>query len=332
MMKLRWFRDTICALVVAVFCAVPVLSQEHDMQGMAMPRSSSATLEVKDDPAAQVLTVRLGPLNLPAHTDHMHAAQPKAQFLPMPFDGWIRAYHPRLVNHRGKALPGRLLHHVAFYNTARPDFLCPNKQEHIFGAGGEMNDWPTTPGYGYPVRRGDRIRISSMFHNPTDTSYPQVYLEVRMEYTREESAATPLRSVYPAWLDVKSCGDSSYDLKPGANVTSGDVAVNYSGVLLGVGGHMHDYGRELVLKNLTQKQTVASLPAKLDAAGHIVSMPIVLFMDQGGYKVAKGDNMQVTATYENPTGHVLDEGAMGIVVGYFLPADEGELVRLHRPK
>jgi hypothetical protein len=261
----------------------------------------------------------------------MHAAQPRTQFLTMPFDGWIRAYHPRLVDGRGKTLPGRLLHHVAFYNTARPDFVCLNKQEHIFGAGGEMNDWPTTPGFGYGVRRGDRIRITSMFHNPTANGYPQLYLEVRMEYTREDSAATPLRSVYPTWLDVNSCRDSSYDLKPGQDVRQGDVTINYSGVLLGVGGHMHDYGRGLVLEDVTQKATVATLPARLDGHGHMVSMPIVLFMDRGGYRVAKGDRMKITARYDNPTRQTLRDGAMGIVVGYFLPADEQELSRLHRP-
>lgn len=318
----------LCASLVVALSAAPLLAQS--MSGMDMTQNSRAGLEVQDDPAAQALTVRLGPLNLPAHTDHMHTAQPAPEFLAMPFDGWIRAYHPRLVDGRGKALPGRLLHHVAFYNTARPDFVCPNKQEHIFGAGGEMNDWPATPGYGYPVRRGDRIRISGMFHNPTASSYPQAYLEVRMEYTRGESAATPLRSVYPTWLDAKSCGDSSYDLKPGRNVTTGDVTLNYSGILLGVGGHMHDYGRELLLENLTRKQTVATLPAKLDPAGRMVSMPIVMFMNQGGYKVGQGDRMQVTATYDNPTGHSLRDGAMGIVVGYFLPADEGQFARLHR--
>ena len=316
------------ASLVVVLSAAPLCAQS--MSGMDMPQNSRAGLEVKDDPAAQVLTVRLGPLNLPAHTDHMHTAQPPPQFLSMPFDGWIRAYHPRLVDGRGKAVPSRLLHHVAFYNTARPDFVCPNKQEHIFGAGGEMNDWPSTPGYGYPVRRGDRIRITGMFHNSTATSYPQVYLEVGMEYTRSESAATAMRSVYPTWLDVKSCGDSSYDLKPGRNVTAGDVTMNYPGILLGLGGHMHDYGHELVLENLSRKQTVATLAAKLDPSGHIISMPIVMFTDEGGYKVAAGDHMQVTAAYDNPTGHVLRDGAMGIVVGYFLPADEKQFERLHR--
>lgn len=301
------------------------------MQGMTMPVSSTATLAVADNPAAQLLTVKLGPLKLPAHTDHMQTAQPRPQFLKIPFDGWIIAYHPRLVDASGNPIPGRLLHHVAFYDTSRPDFVCPNKQEHIFGAGGEMNDWPATPGFGYRVHPGDRIRISSMFHNPTPTSYPAAYLEVRIEYRKIGAAGTPLKSVYPTWLDVKSCRDSTYDLKPGRNVTTGDVTMDYPGILLGVGGHMHDYGRELVLTNLTREQTVASLAAKLDANGHMLSMPIVLFMNQGGYKVAKGDRMQITATYQNPTGHILREGAMGIVVGYFLPADPQQFEKLHRP-
>lgn len=326
-MRLSRCPARVCLL--ALFCAPPLFAQ-HDMRGMAMPTSQTAKLQAQDDSAAQVLTVRLGPLNLPAHTDHMRAAQPRTQFLKIPFDGWIVAYHPQLVDGSGQKLPGRLLHHTAFYNTARPDFVCPNKQEHIFGAGGEMNDWPATPGFGYRVHPGNRIRITSMFHNPTATSYPATYLEVRIEYRKVGSAGTPLKSVYPTWLDVQSCGDSGYDLKPGRNVTTGVVTMNYPGILLGVGGHMHDYGRELVLKNLSRKQTVASLPAKLDSSGHILSMPIVLFMKEGGYRVAKGDRMQITATYDNPTGHLLRQGAMGIVVGYFLPADKRQFGQLRR--
>jgi hypothetical protein len=129
---------------------------------------------------------------------------------------------------------------------------------------------------------------------------------------------------------VKGCGDSSYDLKPGRNVSVGEVTMSYPGILLGVGGHMHDYGRELVLKNLTRRQTVATLAAKLDADGHILSTPIVLFMKEGGYHLVPGDRMQVTAVYYNPTGRLLRQGAMGIVVGYFLPADPQQFARLHR--
>ncbi len=42
-------------------------------------------------------------------------------------------------------------------------------------------------------------------------------------------------------------------------------------------------------------------------------MPIVTFADRGG--LAKGEVLQVTATYDDRTGKPLPQGAMGIVVG-----------------
>lgn len=291
--------------------------------------ASAAKLDVADDSAAQVMTVRVGPVNLPAHTDHMSLAQPRELYVTIPFDGWLVAFHPRLVDAAGIAEPGKLLHHVAFWNTARPDFLCRNKLEHVFGAGGEMNDWPALPGFGYRVAKGSRIRVNTMFSNPTGTAYPKTYLEVRIEYRRDAPDAAPLHSVYPAWIDVMGCRDSGYDLKPGQNVTTGQIAVPYAGVLLGVGGHLHDYGRQLVLEDVTRKSQVAELDAQSDSAGALLSMPIVQF-PAPGYRIEKGEVLRVTATYDNPTRKHLVEGAMGIVVGYFLPEDDAQLAALVR--
>ena len=302
-------------LVACSICAWP--QQEHHHSMSAMKTSSAARLEVRNDSAAQSLTVRVGPLNLPANSDHMAVAQAPTFFLEIPFDGWIAAYHPRLVDGSGQPEPSRLLHHVAFYNTARPDFLCPNKQEHIFGAGGEMNDWPALPGFGYRVHPGDRIRVSTMFHNPTATSYPDTWLEAKLDY--RSAASGPLKSVYPAWFDVGECGDSSYDLGQGRTLKMGQFKLSYSGRLLGVGGHMHDYGQQLDLFNVTRGEDIAPLKTQLDSSGKIQSMPVVFFTDRGGYKLSKGDVLRVSAIYDNPLAGPIPEGAMGIVVGYFLP-------------
>ncbi|HYL13301.1 MAG TPA: hypothetical protein VEV41_09700 [Terriglobales bacterium] len=298
---------------------------QHEHHNVADHRHqvSPARLEVSDDSAAQSLTVRLGPLNLPAHATHMQVAQPADQFFPIPFDGWLLAYHPRLVDQAGNSLPGRMLHHVAYWNTNRSDFLCPNHQEHIFGAGSEMNDWQSVPGFGYRVHPQDRIRVSSMFHNPTDTGYTNAYLEVRIEYRL--AGKDRLKSVYPAWFDVQQCGESDYDLEPGRNITSGTLKLDYSGVLLGVGGHMHDYGRELALENVTRKENIATLDASLDAKGRLLSIPIVYFVQQGGYHLNKDDVVKVTATYDNQSGKQVPQGAMGMVVGYFLPDNDSEM-------
>ncbi|MCI0356773.1 MAG: energy transducer TonB, partial [Acidobacteria bacterium] len=288
-----------------------------------------AKLAVNDDAATKRLTVRLGPLKLPANSDHTAVAQPPEFLLQMPFDGWITAYHPRLVDAAGAAIPGRMLHHVAFWNTGRSDFLCPNKQEHTFGAGGEMNDWPVLPGIGYAVSLGEKIRINTMFHNPTDTNYPEAYVVVEMEYQRR-GEGSELKSVYPAWFDVKECGSSSYDLPAGASTKTGRFRLGYSGVLLGVGGHLHDFGQAVRLQDAGRNRDVADLKAEADVEGRIRSMPIANFAASGGYRMNRGDRFDVTATYQNP-GAEQPEGAMGIAVGYFLPDDDSDMAALRRP-
>lgn len=290
-------------------------------------------LTVERHADASRLTVRLGPLRLPAGADHHAVPQPPARFLEVPLDGWLVAYEPRLVDGRGAPLPGRLLHHVGFWNTARSDLLCPNKEEHVFGAGGEMNEWVRLPGFGYPVSAGDRIRVTGMFHNPTDREYTGVHLEVEVAYREADAGSEPLQDVYPVWFDVQECGPSGYDLEPGRNVTRGTIEVPVPGRLLGVGGHLHDYGKELVLERMggpERPTELARLAPERDEAGRILSMPVVPFLLRGGVRLEAGDRIRASARYENPTGTRLPDGAMGIVVGYFLPDDPASMARFRR--
>lgn len=328
--------------------AVPAGAQEaHHAAGHAV--AEDAELEATEAEPG-VITLRLGPLSLPARSGHDEVAQAPNRFWEIPFDGWILSYAPRLTNGAGEPVPGRLLHHVAFWNTRRSDFLCPNKEEHIFGAGGEMNEWMALPGVGYRVAAGDRIRVSTMFHNPTPEDRPETYLEVRVAYEAEGAGEEPRENVYPAWLDVQECGSSDYDLEPGTNVTAGEIEIPVSGRLLGVGGHLHDHGRELVLERVGGGEAagggtgagaapegeagaaleIARLVPRTDEKGRILSMPVVPFLFDGGRTLESGDVLRVTARYENPTGRRIPEGAMGIVVGYFLPDDDARMARFRR--
>jgi hypothetical protein len=326
--------------VVFCFTPVPACAQNHFQETMHHPMrmqhtgmhhavSHTAKLTVSDDASGRAWVIRVGPVNLPAHADHMSVAQPQDFYIPVEKNAWLTAFHPRLVDAAGNPVPSKLLHHAAFWNTTRPDFLCPNKEEHIFGAGGEMNDWPGVPGFGYRVRSGDRIRVSTMFANPTDAGYPSVYLEIREEYELAGPGADVLKSVYPVWFDVMGCQNSGYDLAPGHNVTSHTFTFGYDGILLGAGGHLHDYGRLLVLDDPVSKQPVAELRSSLDSASRILAMPIERF-DGRGFALRKGEPIRVTATYDNPSARRLPEGAMGIVVGWFLPADGAKFVAMAR--
>lgn len=299
-------------------------------EGMHHKVAKGVTLDVKSDPSAHVFTVRIGPMALPANIPHMDMPQPPDQVWTIPISGWLLAYHPKLVDANGSSVPGRVLHHVAFWNENRPDFLCPNKEEHIFGAGGELTDWTQIPGFGYRIQKGDRILIETMIHNPTSTSYDKAYLEITIPYLEDVTPA-PVKNFYPAWMDVESCGHSGYDLAPGPSKKVGSVTVKYSGVLLGVGGHMHAYARQLVLEDSRSKDPVAVLPAKVDPQGQLLSMPVVTFFQTGGYVLAAGDKLTVTATYDNTSGKLLRQGAMGIVVGYFVPKDDAAFAGLWHP-
>ena len=333
--------------LMSLLVAATVSAQEkpaeapHDMEhmqhggfmqgGMHHAVAKGVTLQTKVDDATHTITLREGPINLPANTSHMKMPQPPDLHWTVPLNGWLLAYTPKLVDANGNEVPGRVLHHTAFWNENRVDFLCPNKEEHIFGAGSEMTNWGEVPGYGYPVQKGDQIRIETMVHNPTDTSYENVFLEVRIPYQKADASGVPARkSYYPAWMDAKSCGSSGYDLSPGKNIKEGEVTLKYSGVLLGVGGHMHDYGKGVVLEDVSRKETVVSLDAKVDSQGHLLSMPTVTFFDKGGYKLAAGDVLKISATYDNPTGKMLREGAMGIIVGAFVPDDDRQMASLRR--
>jgi hypothetical protein len=336
------FLFSIASLLAAIVAtaqekpAEPPMDMQHMhhggfmQEGMHHAVAKGVTLDAKVDAATHTATLRVGPMHLPANTGHMKMPQPPDQTWQIPFDGWLLAYHPKLVDASGNAVPGTLLHHTAFWNENRSDFLCPNKEEHIFGAGSEMTDWTEVPGYGYHVQKGDQIRIETMVYNPTATSYDKVYLEVAIPFQDATESAAPRKNFYPAWMDVKSCGNSGYDIPAGKSEKSGIVTVKYDGVLLGVGGHLHDYGRQIVLQDVSRKETVATLDAKVDEKGMLESMPVKLFVQEGGYKFSAGDVLKTSATYDNPTGKLLRDGAMGIAVGYFAPNDDAKMAALRR--
>ena len=146
-----------------------------------------------------------------------------------------------------------------------------------------------------------------------------------MEYQPESAR---LKSVYPAWFDVKKCGDSMFRVPAAGIAMKAEMPVNFSGRLLGVGGHMHDYGEQLVLSDETQKQPIASLNATMDEQGHIRPMPVALFMDRGGFPLQKGDAVLVETRYGKP--RATNAEGMAIVVGYFLPDNDAEMKGLER--
>src|SRR5580704_14218604 len=88
----------------------PDMEHEHHggfMQGgMHHAVAKGVTLDAKVDETAHTITLRVGPMTLPANTGHMKMPQPPDLVWDVPMDCWLLAYHPRLVDAGGNAVPG----------------------------------------------------------------------------------------------------------------------------------------------------------------------------------------------------------------------------------
>ena len=114
-----------------------------------------------------------------------------------------------------------------------------------------------------------------------------------------------------------------------ANIEKGSIAkTNIDQVEKASGDNTN---AEKIEKTSVEKKIFATLDAKLDSQGHLLSIPVVTFFQTGGYPFTSVDILTITATYNNPTNNLLRNGAMGIVVGYFVPQDPAALNNLRHP-
>src|SRR6266700_2280865 len=71
---------------------LPMQHEHHGFMqgGMHHAVAKGVTLGAKVDAAAHTVTLRVGPMNLPAHTSHMKMPQPPDLAWEVPIDGWQR--------------------------------------------------------------------------------------------------------------------------------------------------------------------------------------------------------------------------------------------------
>ena len=92
--------------------------------------------------------------------------------------------------------------------------------------------------------------------------------------------------------------------------------------LLGVGGHLHDYGVRVRLEDAESGKVLAEVVATRDSAGKVSKVSRKLFGVTGDGLKLKGDHRyRVVGEYENPTGQTLIRGAMAHMSGLFAPDD-----------
>jgi hypothetical protein len=274
-----------------------------------------ARLVVSNDARRQKLDVLLGPIALPAaHEGPVMMVTPGLE-APLGHDGWLTGVRINVEDAAGNVLADELIHHVNVILPERRDLFRPMMQR-LAAAGRETGHmglpWPLGLRFG----ADEPIMVVALLHNESMHDYGDVFVRLTIDAPRGGSRI----AVQPFMMDVSPPPEpASWDVPPGWSRRSWEASPGVDGRLIGVGAHMHRYGRELILEDVTTGKVLYRNQPVLDAEGQVVSIPRRKFLPLG-LRLRASHTYRVTAVYYNPTGETIVDGAMGVFGGVFRPS------------
>jgi hypothetical protein len=205
------------------------------------------------------------------------------------------------------------LHHIVMTTSARTDQLCPGRRERFIGAG--MERTPIILGGPYAYLVGANDQWGSIWHLMNETqSTKTVYIQYTLDY-QPGANATNSRPLDVYFQDITGCGNSTYDIPgdggPGSvHVKSKSWPAPRDGMAVFTGGHLHDGGIDITLKDSTSNTTFCTGTATYhENPHHLASINACILH----HKVTAGHNFTVTARYDNSRPYI---DVMGIMLTY----------------
>jgi hypothetical protein len=239
-----------------------------------------------------------------------------------PIDGWFRGFRIELTDGAGREVPRDVIHHMIMVNFSRRQLVYP-AVERLMGAGTETEDLSVPKTIGVPMTPGMKLGMYVAWHNDTGRDLNDVRLKVVMLWTPKNQNPQPVNSL-PIYMDANLTvgGSNTFDIPPGKSEKAFQFTLPVSGRLLGVGGHLHDYGVRVRLEDAENGKVLTVVEAKRDSAGKVSAVSHKLFGVSGeGLKLKAGHPYRVVGVYDNPTGETLVKGAMAHMAGLFVPDD-----------
>ncbi len=281
----------------------------------ALPPTGAPSLRIGLNAAARDMVVEVGPVDLPAGGDHR---QLPAFHTAIPLDGWLQGYRVEMVDGQGRPVPRITLHHVNVIAPGQRELFSPIMLR-VAAAGQETAPVELPRMLGYRVHRGQELIVTSMVHNPTGQSYRGVRLRVHFPYTPAGAVLRPV-SVFPFYMDVMPPASlHGYDLPAGRSRRSWEARPAVNGRLVGISGHLHQYGTALRLEDVTARRVIWEARPTLGPDGDVVAMPQGLLYRKLGVHIYRDHLYRVTAEYDNTSGAAIPGGAMGALGGAFAP-------------
>ncbi len=310
--------------MLALSIAMPACSPETQSTGDAADVSeivgTDEFLELIDHPDDGILEFVIGPFDMAADAGHLRLPIQKTE---IPFDLYGHGFDWEIRNSAGDRLPDDLLHHMNVIDIDSRELFSPVARR-ILAAGRETSSIQLPSIAGIPIEGGHRLWIVSMFGNPTGKDYTDAFLHVNMKYTLPEDGVLPTLEVYTFYLDATGfVGPKSFRVPPGRSVKADTASPGVDGRILGIGGHMHDYGAELRLEDVTTGELVWTGTPIVDENGRTTGVSKDLLLAELGRNIYADHKYRIVVVHENPTDSHAPDGGMGAIGGIMTISGDG---------
>ncbi|MEP6573696.1 MAG: hypothetical protein ABJD11_13405, partial [Gemmatimonadota bacterium] len=290
--------------------------------------STDPVVKVQVDSAHHQIIVTAGPYHVPnmppmdhSKMDMMEGHETAVQHFNWPVQGWLRGFDVTVTDAEGHPLANKILHHLIVINFDRRQLMY-RAAERLGGAGSETGEVSVPKTIGVPMTPGTNMGMYAAWHNE-GKDVDGAYMRLVLLWTPSNQNPQPVTAM-PLYMDVNLTvgGTNTFDVPPGKSTKSHEFVFPISGHILGVGGHLHDYGAGLRFEDAESGKVLITLGAQRDSAGHILKIDRKLFGVSGqGLKIKAGHRYRVVGLYDNPTGKMIPDGAMAHMSGLFVPDD-----------
>jgi hypothetical protein len=168
-----------------------------------------------------------------------------------------------------------------------------------------------------------RLGVYVAWHNATGAPIDEAYLKIALIWSPKNLMPQPVSSL-PIYMDVnlEVGGTNTFDIPPGRSEKSYEFSVPVGGRLLGISGHLHDYGVAVRLEDAETGKVITQVNSKRLPDGKVTGMERRLFGVLGrGLKLRPDKRYRVVGIHDNPTGETIRLGAMAEIVGLYVPDD-----------
>ncbi len=291
----------------------------------AVPRSPVAEPQVaiSVDSARGEVIITAGPYdlpNMPPDMAEMHMGTPQVLRFDWPVDGGLRGFNLSMQTADGKPLPKSIIHHLIAVNFDRRQIVY-QMVERLFGWGKETDPVMLPSGVGVPLSKGQHLGVYAMWHNDSGHDIHNAYLKMTLAFIPRARLQNP---VLPLYVDVNNHigGVTTFDVPPGKSTRAYDFEFPLSGRLIGIGGHLHDYGVAVRFEDAETGKVLVRLKSDRDSKGEISKVGRFIWgFHEEAMPIEAHHKYRVVAEYDNPTGKTIAQGGMGHINGVFSPND-----------